>query len=310
MTQSRPAVVLTLICGLAAARGEPVASAGTQSGPGSPAQLRSVYVTAVDRNGAPVTDLTAADFAVKEGGKSREVVSARLATGPMQIALLVDDNGTGVFRYGVGRFIERLLGRAEFALSVVTGQSQKLVGYTASTEALSEAVARLTARPGTPDGGQLLEGISEAARELELRKAARPVIVALSVGGEEHSTLPAHHVLDQLRKSGAVLHVVQVVGPMLRSSVEATSPAALLGENHNLGVVLGDGPKQSGGRRTEIAAPAGIPLGLHELAESLKHQYLVEYALPDGVKPSGRINVSVKRRGVSLRAPTHIPGAS
>jgi VWFA-related protein len=301
LTYPRPAVLLLTIaaCGVASMRAEPA----------SAPVLRSVYVTAVDRHGAPVTDLTAADFGVKEGGKAREVVSARLATAPMQIALLIDDNGTGVFRYGVGKFIERLLGRAEFALSTVTGQSQKLVGYTASTEALSEAIARLTVRPATPDGGQLLEGISEAAKELEQRKAARPVIVALSVGGEEHSTLPAHHVLDQLRKSGAVLHVVEVVSPGMRSPVQASSPADLLGENHNLSAVLGDGPRQSGGRRTEITAATGIPVGLHELAESLKHQYLIEYALPEGVKPSDRIAVSVKRRGVSLRAPTHIPGA-
>jgi VWFA-related protein len=311
-------LALTFICGFTAAperTGEQAREAGLAS-PKRDAQQsreggrrRAVYVTAVDRHGAPVTDLTAADFNVKEGGKAREVVSAGLATAPMQIALLVDDNGTGVFRYGVGRFIERLLGRAEFSLSTVTGQSQKLVGYTASTEALSEAIAKLTARPATPDGGQLLEGISEAAKELEQRKALRPVIMALSVGGEEHSTLPAHHVLDQLRKSGAALYVVQLVSPMLRSRVEANTPAALLGENHNLGVVLGDGPKQSGGRRVEIAAATGIPLGLHELAESLKHQYLIEYALPEDVKPSDRISVSVKRGGVSLRAPTHIPGA-
>jgi VWFA-related protein len=275
----------------------------------APPSLRTVYVTAVDRNGAPVTDLTAADFTVKEGGKARDVVSAKLATAPMQIALLIDDNGTGVFRYGVGKFIERLLGRAEFSLSTVTGQSQKLVGFTASTEALSEAIARLTVRPATPDGGQLLEGIAEGAKELEQRKATRPVILALTVGGEEHSTLPAHHVLDQLRKSRALLYVVQLVSPNARSRVEASTPADLIGENHNLGVVLGDGPKQSGGRRVEIPAPTGIPLALHELAESLRQQYLIEYGLPDGVKPSDRISVSVKRGGVTLRAPTHIPGA-
>lgn len=297
MTHLRSAclLALALTCGIDARQAAPA--------------VRTVYVTAADRNGVPVADLTAADFTVKEGGKVREIVAATLAAGPMQIALLVDDNGTGVFRYGVGKFIERLLGRAEFALSIVTGQSQKLVGYTASTEALSGAIARLTVRSATPDGGQLLEGIAEAAKELELLKATSPVIVALSVGGEEHSTLPAHHALDQLRKSGAVLHVMQVVGPAMRSNVQASSPADLIGENHNLGVVLGDGPKQSGGRRVEIQAPAGIPLALHELAESLKHRYRIEYALPDGVKPSDRISVSVKRSGVSLRAPTHIPGA-
>jgi VWFA-related protein len=271
------------------------------------ARIRSVYVTAVNASGAPVTDLAAADFSVKEGGKARDVIRVETAVAPMHIAILIDDDGTGLFRYGIARFLDRLLGRAEFAISTVTGQTLKVVDYTGSAEALREALDKLRPRPGTPDGGQLLEGISEAARELERRKAARPVIVALTVGGEEHSTLPAHHVLDQLRQSGASLHVVAVKGAGLRAPVAATNPSALLGENLNLNEVLGDGPKQSGGHLDEIVAAAGISTGLEQLADSLRRQYRIEYALPDGVKPSDRLSVSVKRSGVTLWAPTRIP---
>lgn len=271
------------------------------------AQVRTVYVSALDANGAPVTDLTATDFIVKEGGKPRDVTRAAPATAPMHIAILIDDNGTGLFRYSVGKFIERLQGRAVFAVSTVTGQVRQLVSYTASVEALSEALDGLRVRPGSPDGGQLLEGIFEAAKDLERRKAARPVIVALTVGGEEHSTVAARLVLDQLRKSGAALHVVSVSSAALRSTVAATSPSALLGENLNLSQVLGDGSKQSGGHRDEIVAAPGIVMDLRLLAESLLHQYVLEYTLPDGVKPSDKLSVSVTRRGVTLRAPTRIP---
>lgn len=75
----------------------------------------------------------------------------------------------------------------------------------------------------------------------------------------------------------------------------------------NLGEVLGDGPKQSGGHRDEIIAATGIPAGLQQLAESLKHQYLIEYTLPDGVKPADKLSVTTRRKGVTLRAPTRIP---
>jgi VWFA-related protein len=270
-------------------------------------QIRRVYVTAVDGSGAPVTDLTAADFTVKEGGKAREIVKAGPATALIQIAILVDDNGTGIFRYAVGKFIEALLGRAEFAISTVTGQTLKIVDYSMSSQALSDAIGKLTARPATNDGGQLLDGISETALDLEKRRAPRPVIVALTVGGEEHSTLPAHHVLDNLRQSGAALHVMAVVNSTLRSQSNPSSAAALLGENMNLGEVLGDGPKQSGGHRDEIIAATGITANLQQLADSLKHQYVIEYALPEGVKPSDKLSVTVKRKGVTLRAPTRIP---
>ena len=281
--------------------------ASAQTPAAGPNTSRTVYVNAFDQNGMPVTDLVAEDFAVKEGGKARDVVISRPAKALMQIAVIVDDNGTGIFRAPLYRFIQRLQGRAEFAIITVVGQPLKLVDYTMDGRELSEALVTLSARPGTPDGGQLLQGIYEAAKELEKREASRPVIVALSVPGEEHSTLPARHVLDKLKDSGASLNVFIVVGSALRQMAAVTRPGALLEENMNLGEVLGDGSKQSGGRREEIVAAAGALTGLQRLAEELLQQYVIEYDLPPGVKPSDRISVSVKKKGITLRAPARVP---
>jgi hypothetical protein len=295
------ALATALVSGAPAA---PVA-AEPQSLP-APPPTRTIYVSATDRSGASVPGLTGADFAVKEGGKVREVLQAGPATRPMKIAIVIDDNGTGLFRYGAGRFIQRLHGRAEFALSTVAGQFLKMVDYTANGEELGEALSQLVARPGTADGGQLLEGIYETAKDLERRKTDRSVIVVLTVGGEEHSPLPAHHVLDQLRKSGAALHVIAVSSSALRSMEAVQRPSALLGENLNLSEVLGDGPKQSGGRRDEIVASAGLVSGLQVLAETLLTQYAVEYARAPGTR-SDKLSVSVKKPGVSVRAPVRVP---
>jgi hypothetical protein len=274
---------------------------------GTAAETRRVYVIAHDRNGAAVLDLAADDISVKEGGKAREVLAFRPATGPMQIAILVDDNGTGLYRVAVARFIEALIGRAEFSIITVAGQPMKLTPFTPNSDVLREAVAQLIARPASPDGGQLLSGISEAAIDFERRKVERPIILALTVGGEEHTPLPSHHVLDQLRKSGAALHVVSVRGSTLRPTAPATRSSDLLNENLGLNEVIGDGPKRSGGRREEVPAIAGAVTGLQQLAELLKRQYVVEYALPDGVRRQERFSIETRRRDVTLRAPTHIP---
>jgi hypothetical protein len=285
----------------------PLLVAALLSGGGQP-EKRRVYVSAHDRTGSVIADLTAADVEVKEGGKTREVVSLRPANGPLQIAILVDDNGTGLFRVPVARFVEALLGRAEFSIITVAGQPLKLTPFTPNGDVLREAIMQLNARPSTPDGGQLLAGISDAALDFERRRVARPVILVLTVGGEEHTQLPPQHVLEQLRKSGAALHVVSVVGSQLRPRAQPTRSEDLLNENLGINEVLGDGPKRSGGRREEVPAIAGAVTGLQQLAEALKHQYVIEYALPEGVKPSDRFSVSAKRRDVTLRAPTHIPG--
>lgn len=267
---------------------------------------RVVYVMALDNKGAPITDLTAADFEVKEGGKAREIIRVEPALGKLQIAILVDDNGTGFFRVAVARFIESLLGRAEFSISTVEGQMLKLVDYTTETRDLSEAVQRLSARPATNGGGQLLDGIVETSQDMAKRKAGRPIIVALTVGGPDVTPIQPDYALNELRKSGAALHVVSVLSSAMAQSATQGKASDMIGEGHALSAMLGDGPRRSGGHREEISAMAGVTTGLHVLADQLKQQYLLEYSLA-GANPSDRVSISVKRKGVTLRAPTYVP---
>ena len=292
---------LAVVCSMASAWAQSPREAELARG-----LTRTVYVTVTDKEGAPVTDLTADDFVVKEGGKNRDVVAAALTSVPMRIAIIVDDNGTGIFRYAVANFIERLQDRAEFSLSTINVQQMKLVDFTANTGELTGAIGRLAARPAANDGGQLLEGIYDTAKDFQKRVARRPVIVALTVGGEEHSTVPAHHVIDELQKSGASLHVIAVNSSALRGTAVAQKPGALLEENMNLSEVLGDGSTQSGGSRGEIVASAGIVAGLQQLAEELRTQYAVSFSRSDPPKSSDKLNVSVKRGGLTVRAPVRL----
>jgi hypothetical protein len=191
-------------------------------------------------------------------------------------------------------------------LSTVAGQHQKIVDYTTDVDELTRAINQLVARPSTNDGGQLLEGVFETAKDFQRRQTRRPVIVVLTVGGEEHSTVPAHHVLEELQKSGAALHVFAMNSSALRGTVAVSRPGALLEENLNLSEVLGDGPKQSGGRREEIVASAGIVVGLQQLAEALRSQYAVAFSRSDPAKSGDKLSVSVKRSGLTVRAPVRL----
>jgi hypothetical protein len=75
----------------------------------------------------------------------------------------------------------------------------------------------------------------------------------------------------------------------------------------HLNRVLGDGPKQSGGRHQSIIASTGFLLGLQNLAGELTSQYRIKYTLPPGARPSERLNVSVKRKNMVVRAPAKLP---
>ena len=252
--------------------------------PSTPAARTStVFVTALEENGAPVVDLVADDFTIKEDGKSREVLKAELARAPVQVAIIVDDNGTGIFRAGLRELCAADPGprrndpqhrrRADTAVGR---------GSTTDADRLATAIVALTAQPGTPDGGQLLEGIFQAAKDQEKRDAERPVIVVVTVGGEEHSTLPAHHVLETASRGAAArCTVITVANNTLRVMRPIDKPSALLEENLHLSEVLGEGPEQTGGWREVIVAAPGITPGLQRIAAELKAQ------LHHGVRPAG-----------------------
>jgi hypothetical protein len=79
-------------------------------------------------------------------------------------------------------------------------------------------------------------------------------------------------------------------------------------DHANRNAVLGDGPKQSGGRRHELAVATGLTSALEEVAGDLLNQYSIVYADTGDAKASRKLSVSVKRRGVIVRAPSKIGG--
>jgi hypothetical protein len=249
---------------------------------------RTVYVSAADAKGASVTDLTATDLVVKEDGKERAISSLQAATMPMDVVILVDDNGSGSYQPAVLQFLQTLMGHAKFSISQFSPQAVKILDTSDNFEAIQGALNRL-GRRGKVDGSgdQLTEAIIDAANELHDRKVARPVILALTISGD-----------SQTRNPDIAMKTLQATGAMLNVVIVAGAPA---------GQVLGDGPRQSGGRVEQIGALSGVPPVITKITDTLMHQYRLTYTLPDGVKPSDRLSVSTTRKGVSLVAPSRIP---
>jgi len=264
-------------------------------------RTRDVYVAVVDSKGVPVTGLSAADFAVREDGTAREVLKAGPATEPMQIIVLIDDSAAATdaiqrMREGLTAFVDKLQGKAEIGLVTIGERPTSLVQYTTDTAALKKGIGRLFARPGA--GAYLLEGILETARGLEKRAPARPTIVALTTEGVEFSNLQHDQVLKPLQASGAALHVIAIGMPS----------SSMSDEMRNRNVVLAEGTERSGGRRDQLLAESSIPEALPRVANELLNQYVVTYGRPETLIPPEKIEVSVSRPGVTVRAPTRTAG--
>jgi VWFA-related protein len=267
----------------------------------SDARTRDIYVSVVDSKGVAATGLTAADFSVREDGVAREVLRAGPATEPLDIVLLVDDSQAATraipyLRDGLNRFIDQMQGKASIGIVTIGERPTSVVERTKDVAALKKGVSRIFARPGS--GAYLLEGISEVSRGMQKREAGpRPVIIAITMEGVEFSNLQYERVLDDLYKSGAALHVLAVGSPVSITSDEI----------RNKNVVMSQGTENTGGRRDQLLSELAIPDALTKLAGELLNQYVVTYGRSDALIPPEKVQVSVKKPGLTVRARTRLP---
>jgi hypothetical protein len=281
-------------------------------------QTRTVFASAVTKDGTPVTDLGPADFEVKEGGRVQEISSVRPATVPLRLHTIVSDGGTGAFQLGVLRLVQALQVPAEFAFTSVLVQPERLTGFTDSPQRVGEALQRLGKRSGLTGGSQLMEAIVGALEDIAA-EGKRAVLLVLRIGNEAASTISADTVREALRHSRTTMYVVSRSGASpggLAYAGSSGTPAEIAQRQMNaadaadsalnLNLVLGDGARDSGGYHQEISLVTTVAT-LEQLAREIRTQYEITYVLPSGTKPTDRVQVTTKRKNVTVRAPQRIP---
>ena len=280
-------------------------------------RTRTVFASVVAKDGTPVTDLTADDFEVKEGGRVQEISSVKLATMPLRLHTIVSDGGTGAFQLGVLRLVQALQVPAEFAFTSVLVQPERLTGFTDSPQKVGEAIQRLGKRSGLTAGNQLMEAIVGALADITAEEK-RSVLLVLRIGNEATSTIAATTIRDALRDTGTTMYVVSRSGASkggLTYAGSSGTPAEIAQRQMNaadqadgalnLNLVLGDGSRDSGGYQQEISLLTAVAT-LEQLAREIRSQYEITYVLPSGTKPSDRLQLTTRRKNVTLRAPLRI----
>ena len=264
---------------------------------------RTVYVSVTDAQGAPVAGLTAADFAVKDGGKEREVVTAVPAKTTLRLALVCEERlvSDGNIRTAMYEFMKTLHGSAEIALITVGLRNTTVVDYTSNPDALVGALNQLSLNPNP--NSNMSEGVLAVAKTFEEPHVERGAIVVLAFSGGQSGGASSKEVLDHLRQSGAVMHSVTLAG----FDGGGSTGVGALADASNREQVLGDGTKQTGGRRIEIPATTAATRALQQIAGELLAQYALTYSLPEGVKPDRKFSATTKRKGVTLHAPNLLP---
>ena len=277
---------------------------------------QTLFVTALDNKGVPITDLGPAELEVKAGGKTMEIVRMQPGQMPFRVAVIVSDGGTGGFQQGVANFMQKLLGQAEIALISVVTQPELVSDYASEGAILKEAVRRVGPRGRSRGAGPQLMEAMQAATKGVADDGRRPVILVLRTGGEAETQMQGDDVREDLRRSGAVLYVVSTVGAQRPNASSArtgiSSEQAQLHDadnaNSTLNIqqVLGDGSRESGGRHDQVISTTLVP-ALVRIADELLSQYSVTCVLPAGVKANDKLSISTKRRGAKIQAPARLP---
>jgi Ca-activated chloride channel family protein len=258
---------------------------------------RSVYVSVVDKNDAPVAGVRAGEFIVREDSMAREVLRVGAATEPMQVALLVDtsaaiDDYILDIRNGLRAFFKQMGGEHDIALIGFGERPTVLVEYTRDAARLEKAIGSIFARAGS--GTYLLDAIFESANALRKRKATRPHIVVFAARGPEFSERHHQTVVDALVEARASLHTF-----MLNRRGISTNDR----EEQELQQAVADGTEISGGRREDLLTSMALADRLQSLVIELNSQYEVTYARPKTLIPPKGVEVSVKRPDLTVRAP-------
>ena len=259
------------------------------SGSGAPSRIahaqavqRSMYVSVYGEDGVPVEGLDETNFVVLEDGVEQEILRARRATAPMQIAVLIDTSAAARqvlsdFRRGLDTFVAELNGN-EIALYTFGGPRFVLVPATSDADRLRDGIAQLSTRPQT--ASYLLGALADTARGFVDRDAPRPVVVTLTTNGVDFSDEDPEAIARLLQAEGVPMHAVVTRTASVRMRFRDTFGLAAMPSWANRGRdhVLDAGPRRTGGLRIDLSARSGVRAAMRRMAAELRNQYEVVYA--------------------------------
>lgn len=191
-------------------------------------QTFQFFVSVVDAKGAPVTTLTPADIAVREGGADGKVLKLDPIDWPMKVQVLID-NGTGVgseslqyLRTGVRGLFDALPEGVEASLVTTAPQPRTVVKPTTDRQMLLQGADRIT-----PDSGaaRFSEALVEAFDRVDKDKSnAFPVVVIVGSTAAEASRLmdrDFQKLLQRIQQHAATVHVVMLSSTRRRRRTSA-----------------------------------------------------------------------------------------
>jgi VWFA-related protein len=256
---------------------------------------RTMFVSAVNEKGEPVSGLGPDAFVVKEDGVKREVLRVTPATEPMDVALLVDNSTAAsqeitFLRSSLTKFVQTMSPGNRIAIITLADRPTIKVDYTDDAVRLKDAAGSLFSMPMS--GMTLLDAISETVTGLQKRETPRAVVVPVITDGTEFTTHYFRDIVNALVKNHVALHMVTIGQFYHQDNDHGIRERSFL---------LDAGPLESGGQRINLLAPQGLDGAMDRLSKELRAQYKVVYSRPESLIPPDKVTVSAGKPGLTVR---------
>jgi Ca-activated chloride channel homolog len=292
---------LCLLLGLSGAAQAPAGSANSQApqkqGPTFRVNVRlvNVFTTVTDGHGAPVADLTKADFRVLEDGVPQAIsVFDRESEMPLSIALEVDTSLSTMrdFKLEVTsakRFAHAIMRPVDhLAVYQVTEVINEVTSFTSDLHRIDHGIESLQIGAGT----SLYDAIFLGSEAL-MGRDGRKVMVLITDGGDTTSKADYQSALRRAQQAEAIVYSIIVV-PV------AADAGRNLGGEHALIQIS----KDTGGKHYYAESVSELDGAFRQISDELRTQYLIGYYTNRQISdsPFRRIQVQVTKNDQDVSA--------
>jgi len=235
----------------------------------------------VMRGGKPASGLTAANFKLTDNGVEQAIAGVSLERLPLNVFLVLDVSGSvegerlaSLVDAGLG-LLQTLRSDDRAALVTFSEAVRVDVALTKDAPSIERALKALSAR-----GGTSLRDSVHVALQLQPLEATRSVVILFTDGRDTMSWLPAPSVVDEARRRGVVIQVIElqdpVISPLPIGPGQRSEPVRIRPP------ILEQLTAASGGRIWSAASPRDLRSLFTQALEEMRARYLLTFT------PSGR----------------------
>lgn len=246
----------------------------------------AIYVTVVGDGNRLVSNLTAADFEIRDDGKRRMITQFEAGSLPITLVAMLDDSPSmqpAQPRVAAAALVQRL--RADDRATIgFFNRTVTIEGNLVSDH--DELLKRLTVPPTPMAGTALWDGVSAGMSALEL-ESGRRVVLILTDGDDNSSEIDAPTIKSRAIREGVMVYVI-----------------GMRGGERRLNKTLAALARETGGSFLELKASDHLPSTFQRVADELHSQYLLGFSIETLDGEAHRLEVKVKRPGLTVRART------